>query len=80
MNAIEGARRMRVAGRWAILIPFGGFALFLCLALVSSLLRIGVWDGRELLHLIPLLLLAAGPGAVLWLAGWILEGFVRDTH
>jgi hypothetical protein len=80
MNVIEGARRLRVAGRWLVFIPVGGFALFLCLSLVSSLFRIGAWDGMELFRLFVLLLITVVPGTVLWLAGWFLEGFAKDPH
>jgi len=33
-----------------------------------------------MLGLAPLFLMIMIPGAILWLAGWILDGFAKDTH
>jgi hypothetical protein len=82
MNVIEGAGRMQRAGRWMVLISMSVFVLFVCLSEVFVYLRIGEYlNGFGMFHLLlSLLFLIAVPGAVLWLAGWILEGFAKDTH
>ena len=72
MNIPEGAYRMRIAGRWLTSVPLLAFVL------------INLWDILPaLLHkpnlqvefgLFETILLAL-PGGILWLSGWILEGF-----
>jgi len=81
MNVSEGALRMRCAGRWMLLIPVSVFVLFLCISEVFAYLRIGNYlNGFGMIHLLfSLLFLVAVPGAALWLAGWIVEGFAKDT-
>ncbi|MGH9598821.1 MAG: hypothetical protein ACRD27_03085 [Terracidiphilus sp.] len=77
MNIHEGARRMRRAGRWMMIVPLAVFVLLICVGAASILFR------RALLNplvLIPLFVLLEVPGALLWIAGWILEGFAKDAH
>jgi hypothetical protein len=79
MNVAEGASRMKRAGRWMILIALAACVFLLFLTALSFLLpqylpRYGTSD------MILLLLFIAFPGAFLWLAGWILEGFAKETH
>jgi hypothetical protein len=73
---------MQRAGRWIVLISMGFFVLFLCLSEVFNYLRNGEYfNGFAMMHLlVSLLFLIVVPGAVLWLAGWILEGFAKDAH
>jgi len=81
MNVVEGSRRMRRAGRWMVLIPISIFVPFLFLSEAFATLRMGDfvnWFGILQL-LAPLLLIIAIPGGALWLAGWILDGFARDS-
>jgi hypothetical protein len=75
MNVMEGARRMRRAGRWMVVIPLLvtvvlGLAAFVAYALNRNPGIIGL-----AVPLIPIEII----GVVLWLAGWIVEGFAKDT-
>jgi hypothetical protein len=74
MNVTEGARRMRSAGKWIVLIPL---MMTLLLCLVSF--------GSYALNLNPRIIVLAVPlipieifGIILWLAGWIMEGFAKE--
>jgi len=84
MNVQEGARRMRYAGVWLAVVPACWSALFLCIRM-GSMFRPGT-DGiagglaiaggfgiREIV-------IAAAPGLLLWIAGWIVEGFAKDPN
>jgi uncharacterized membrane protein len=67
---------MRHAGRWIMLIPALIALLFMGReAYLAYYLRGSFSIGSGLLALIALVI----PGAVLWLAGWIVEGFAKDT-
>ena len=87
MNIIEGASRMQRAGRALVILALSAFTLCalgagIC-ALLPSLLHV-----REILGvLIPLVFgavwlctIALLLGAVLWIAGWILEGFFHHAR
>jgi hypothetical protein len=77
---------MRYAGVWLALIPAGWCALALCIQTASLFhpgngaivgdLGIGaiVAGGFGIGEII----IAALPGVLLWLAGWIVEGFAKD--
>jgi len=81
MGVYEGARRMQQAGRWMIFIPltvcllFAGASVALTFTGASNFFALGI---------VPLLLSLEVPGATLWLAGWIVEGFAqgsdKDNH
>jgi hypothetical protein len=76
MNIHEAARRMRKAGRWMILIPVGLALLLVGREVVYGFYHLGnggLYPG--IFGLVPLTV----PGALLWLAGWIVEGFAEDT-
>ena len=62
MAVLEGATKMQLVGRWILVVSVG---LWILLALFSI---------ATATHLI---VLAIAPGAFLWLAGWILERFVK---
>jgi hypothetical protein len=79
MNIAGGARRMRRVGQYLLFAALGVFALLLCV-LAVALLRPSLGIGFALLDLILLPLLVAAPGAVLWLAGWIVEGFAEKDQ
>jgi hypothetical protein len=69
MNITEGARRMRS----------GGIVLFL---LSIGTAYLGLW-AVPVLHYancVELLFAIMIPGALLWLAGWILQGFAKPNH
>jgi hypothetical protein len=71
MNVAEGAKRMRRAGQWMILIPL------IALALLWGLAMSGAPPMLELAQMnLPLSVLSLG--AALWLAGWIVEGFAKE--
>jgi hypothetical protein len=75
MNVMEGARRMRRAGRWMVLIPLL-VTIFLCLlSFIAYALNRRAGFIVFAVPLIPIEIL----GMILWLAGWIVEGFGKDT-
>jgi hypothetical protein len=66
MNMAEGARRMRLAALPLFILCLG--AAYLGLSLIPELpSSIGVLLAYAVIL----------PGAILWLAGWILQGFAR---
>jgi hypothetical protein len=72
---------MKQAGKWMIFIP-----LTLSLAIMGVTLVIAYLPGGDRFHgigmleFVPVLLPIATPGAGLWLAGWIVEGFGADKQ
>jgi hypothetical protein len=78
MNIHEGARRMKRAGQWMIMIPLTVVLIIWAVALAASV----ALHREELYHPALLFIIAfvylAIPGGVLWLAGWIVEGFAKD--
>jgi hypothetical protein len=78
MNLVEGAKRMQLAGRWICTAA----ALLLVLSLFLSAVLRSFHRGDFFLPTdlaTPLLFLVAISSAVLWLTGWILEGFGKDA-
>ena len=67
---------MRRAGRWMILLPLTAMALLSLAAFIAYAFH----QSYAMLGLAPLFLMIMIPGAILWLAGWILDGFAKDTH
>jgi hypothetical protein len=78
MNLIEGAQRMQRAGRWIVYIAVGLCVLLLGMSAVSTLIP-NPMHGLGLMDLTFVLIFLAAPGGVLWLGGWILEGFAKKT-
>jgi len=76
MNVQEGARRMRRAGVWLALIPACWCALVLCIQ-IAFMFRAGIGAIAGGLG-ISEILIAATPGVLLWIAGWIVEGFAKE--
>ena len=76
MNVQEGARRMRKAGRWLMLIPLAVLAILNIVWVVEFFFVRN--DLRSALPLIPICLPFMIPGAALWLAGWIVDGFAME--
>jgi hypothetical protein len=75
MNIHEGASRMKRAGRWMMLVPLTALVLLICVAGVWELFRHDIRSPLGLiLPSIPLVI----PGALLWLAGWIVEVFAQE--
>ncbi|MGA2889193.1 MAG: hypothetical protein ABSE51_14160 [Terracidiphilus sp.] len=79
MNISGGARRVRYAGR---IIMLGAGAVFILLAclLTVALLFPAAGVRFALLDLVVIPALVACPGAVLWLVGWIIEGFAEKDQ
>jgi hypothetical protein len=77
MNIHEGARRMCRAGQWMILIPLTVLLLLMLVLGILDLLHPGRGGSLGLIRVfLPLMI----PGALLWLAGWIVEGFAKEEH
>lgn len=72
MNVHEGAARMKRAGRWLVLIPVILLIILICAAEVESYFR---QDLRSPFGLVPICIPFCIPGILLWMAGWIVEGF-----
>ena len=78
MNVHEGARRMQRAGRWMVLIPVSALLLLVLVTVGIATFHSGTifpW-GILIPACIPLVML----GAILWIAGWIVDGFARDAQ
>jgi hypothetical protein len=78
MNIQEGARRLKLAGLWLIAVP-------LCLGLLGWVVALFV----SLLHhqfnffpldVIMILFCSLIPGGTIWLTGWIMEGFAKESR
>jgi hypothetical protein len=88
MNVLEGARRMRYAGVWLALIAACWRALVFCIQTATASLLLagtgGISGGLKIGAIVGGLgigdiILWATPGVLLWVAGWIVEGFAKDT-
>lgn len=87
MNIQEGASRMQRAGRAMVIIALSAFTLCAVLAAVfaflPSYLHVSEIFGIVLPLLIAVLWIcatASALGGILWIGGWILEGFFHHTH
>ena len=84
MNVTEGAKRMMLAGRW---IVAAGLLIWLLSMLVraSDLFNLGNLPLgvrfllNDLFNVLALSIPIALAGGVLWLAGWIIEGFAKEA-
>lgn len=77
MNIEEGAKRMRQAGMGIAMIPTVSAMALIVRAAVYTSYRLG---GDSLEPSVLDLLTLAVPGFLLWLAGWIVDGFARDAR
>jgi hypothetical protein len=82
MNIAEGSRRMQRGGRAMVIAALSAFALCAIgagvYAFLSSYLHVSEVFGIVLPVLLMVIWIcgaAALLGAVLWVAGWVLEGF-----
>lgn len=82
MNIREGANRMQRAGRAMVVIALSAFALCAIGAAIYAFLPSYLHVNDILAIVLPILLsviwvcaMAVGLGTVLWVAGWILDGF-----
>jgi hypothetical protein len=72
---------MQAAGRWMVFIPLTISLLFMGVTLVLVYLPgSDRFHGMGMLEFVPVLVPIALPGAGLWLAGWIVEGFDKDKQ
>jgi hypothetical protein len=78
MNVEEGATRMKRAGLWLAAAPaaLGGLLICLQLVLIAGPGLGAIAGGIGILEV----LLLAIPGVLLWIAGWIVEGFAKNTN
>jgi hypothetical protein len=87
MNVIEGAKRMQRAGRALVIIALSAFALCVIGALVYAFLPSYLHVSEVFRIVLPLLVtvvwfcaVGIAVGGILWIGGWILEGFVHRSH
>jgi hypothetical protein len=80
MNIHEGARRMKLAGQWIILVPLTLMLIIDGIELMLAVIyRSTANMSAGFVFMIPYFLVIATPGATLWLAGWIVEGFAKNS-
>jgi hypothetical protein len=87
MNVVEGAKRMQRAGRALVIIALSAFALCAIAAAVYAFLPAYLHVSEVFRIVLPLLVtviwfcsVAIAVGGILWIGGWILEGFVHHSH
>ncbi|HWE84753.1 MAG TPA: hypothetical protein VG267_07400 [Terracidiphilus sp.] len=85
MNMKEGARRMQRAGRATVILSLSAFALCAIAAGVYAFLPSSLHVTEVFGIVLPMLLTAiwicattTGLGTILWLGGWILDGFHNE--
>jgi hypothetical protein len=81
MNVLEGSRRMQRLGRVGVLFACVVVTLTVLIAVVGYFM--GHWFEINALPLVALLAVyPALGGGILWMAGWIVEGFAtpKDDH
>jgi hypothetical protein len=81
MNVEEGARRMKHAGQWLFVVPSTIVILFWVIGATAGQLYqgFGILIGPGMIFAVLALYLAIA-GGVLWLAGWIVEGFAEKEN
>jgi hypothetical protein len=87
MNVVEGAKRMQRAGRALLIIALSAFAFCAVAAAVYAFLPSYLHVSEVFTVVLPLLItavwfcsVAIAVGGILWIGGWILEGFVHHTQ
>ena len=84
MNVQEGTGRMKQAVVWLAVIGVCWRAPVVCTQMISLFPRGGTPNASGAAFVSGLLIeetfLAAVPGALLWIAGWILEGFAKEAR
>ena len=82
MNIHEGTRRMKRAGIWLAVIGVCWRAPAVCTQMIVLFPFGGTPNARGVAFakglLIEEIILAAVPGALLWIAAWIVEGFAKE--
>lgn len=77
MSVAEGVGRLTRVGRWMVIIAFIGIGLSIGLTFAFTALPGGSNIRLGLVDFVPLLVPIAIIGAILWFAGWIVEGFAK---
>lgn len=87
MNILEGASRMQRSGRALVIIALSVFTLCAVAAALYAFLPSSLHVTEVVSVIIPALVavvwicaMALALGAILWIGGWILEGFFHHTH
>jgi hypothetical protein len=87
MNIMEGAKRMQRAGRAIVIIALSLFVFCAIAAVVSSFLPMYLHVSAFFTIFLPILIsvvwfcaAAIAVGGILWVGGWILEGFFHHAH
>ena len=86
MNLTEGSRRIRLVGRLLTFYALSAAVLFAGLFAIFAMIASANVDGIARLAISLLFALAclsaafAANGAIIWLAGWIVEGFGKDRQ
>lgn len=84
MNLTEGSRRIQLVGRLVTFYALSAAVLFAGLFGIVAMIVSRNVDGMARLAISLLFSLAclaaaiAANGAILWIAGWIVEGFGKD--
>ena len=87
MNIVEGAKRMQRAGRAMAIVALSAFVLCAIAAAVYAFLPSSMHVSEVFGMVMPLMVsavwlcsIAIVVGAILWIAGWILEGFLHHNQ
>lgn len=87
MNVMEGAKRMQRSGRAIVIIALSAFALCVVAAAVYAFLPSSLHVSEVFTIVLPILVsvvwfcaVGTAVGGILWVGGWILEGFFHHTH
>lgn len=87
MNILEGASRMQRAGRALVILSLSAFALCAISAGVYAFLPDYPHVSEVFRIVVPMVFLMVWVcsicllvGGVLWVGGWIVEGFAHHTH
>lgn len=87
VNICEGAARMQRAGRAMVILALSAFVLCAVAAAVYAFLPSYLHVSEVFGVVLPLLVTVAWIcsvalllGGILWVAGWVLEGFFHHTH
>lgn len=87
MNVAEGVLKVRRSGRQMILVSLSALTVYFCLPAVYNVFAwlfhsLTLSESSLLIIAVALFLCAVGTGsrAVLWMVGWLVDGFAEDTH
>ncbi len=87
MNIMEGAKRMQRAGRAIVILGLSVFVLCALASAVIAFLPMYLHVSAFFTIFLPILIsvvwfcaVAIAVGGILWVGGWILEGFFHHAH